>query len=32
MVGVALWDIVCDFSGSDLEKDRIDGDTPVVRK
>lgn len=32
MVGVALWDIVCDFVGSDLEKDRIDGDTPVIRK
>lgn len=31
-MGVALWDIVCDFFGSDLEKDRIDGDTPVVRK
>ena len=32
MVGVALWDIVCDFVGSDLEKDRIDGDTPVMGK
>ena len=29
-MGVALWDIVCDFVGSDLEKDRIDGDTPVI--
>ena len=32
MVGVALRDIVCDFVGSDLEKDRIDGDTPVMGK